>query len=248
MIKLFVNVDHVATVREARKTYEPDPLEAAIIAEKAGAYGITAHLREDRRHVQDDDIRRLKDHITTPLNLEMAAVEEMVTIAIATKPFQVSIVPENRQEITTEGGLNILEQEGHLIEVGHNLKEMDILFSLFIDPDEDQVIAAKRVKADSIELNTGPYSESSGINATTQQLAQLRKAAMQAHELGLRVFAGHGLTIDNVPAIIREVPWIEELNIGHHIISRSIFVGMDQSVRDMIDCIKSKVTLNVDKV
>ena len=241
MIKLFVNVDHVATVREARKTYEPDPLEAAIIAEKAGAYGITAHLREDRRHVQDDDIRRLKNQITTPLNLEMAAVDEMVKIAIATKPFQVSIVPENRQEITTEGGLNILEQEDHLIEVGHKLKERDILFSLFIDPDAHQVKAAKRVKADSIELNTGPYSESSSIDKNTQDLAQLRKAAMQAHELGLRIFAGHGLTIDNVPAIIHNVPWIEELNIGHHIVSRSIYVGMDQSVRNMINCIQDKI-------
>ena len=242
MIKLFVNVDHVATVREARKTYEPDPLEAAIIAEKAGAYGITAHLREDRRHVQDNDIRRLKDQITTPLNLEMAAVDEMIEIAIATKPFQVSIVPENRQEITTEGGLNILEQEDHLIKVGHKLRERDILFSLFIDPDADQVKAAKRVKADSIELNTGPYSESSSsINANAQHLAQLRKAAVQAHDLGLRVFAGHGLTIDNVPAIIRNVPWIEELNIGHHIVSHSIYVGMDQSVRDMVSCIQSKI-------
>ena len=242
MIKLFVNVDHVATVREARKTYEPDPLEAAIIAEKAGAYGITAHLREDRRHMQDNDIRRLKDQITTPLNLEMAAVDEMIKIAIETKPFQVSIVPENRQEITTEGGLNILEQEDHLIEVGHKLKERDILFSLFIDPDAHQVKAAKRVKADSIELNTGPYSESFSINTNAQHLAQLRKAAVQAHELGLRVFAGHGLTIDNVPAIIHNVPWIEELNIGHHIVSRSIYVGMDQSVRDMINCIQGKIT------
>ena len=247
MIKLFVNVDHVATVREARKTYEPDPLEAAIIAEKAGAYGITAHLREDRRHMQDNDIRRLKDQITTPLNLEMAAVDEMVKIAIATKPFQVSIVPENRQEITTEGGLNVLEQEERLIEVGHKLKERDVLFSLFIDPDTDQVKSAKRVKADSIELNTGPYSESSSIDANTQDLAQLRKAAVQAHELGLRVFAGHGLTIDNVPAIIRNVPWIEELNIGHHIISRSIYVGMDQSVRDMINCIKTNIFSNIEK-
>jgi len=238
MIKLFVNVDHVATVREARKTYEPDPLEAAIIAEKAGAYGITAHLREDRRHMQDNDIRRLKNQITTPLNLEMAAVDEMVKIAIATKPFQVSIVPENRQEITTEGGLNILEQEDHLIEVGHKLKERDILFSLFIDPDAHQVKAAKRVKADSIELNTGPYSEASNIDEKSQHLVQLGKAAMQAHDLGLRVFAGHGLTTDNVPAIIHNVPWIEELNIGHHIVSRSIYIGMEQSVKDMINCIQ----------
>ena len=241
MIKLFVNVDHVATVREARKTYEPDPLEAAIIAEKAGAYGITAHLREDRRHMQDNDIRRLKDPISTPLNLEMAAVDEMIKIAIETKPFQVSIVPENRQEIMTEGGLNVLEQEEHLIEVGHKLKQRNILFNLFIDPETDQVKSAKRVKADSIELNTGPYSERSSIAGNGQHLAQLRKAAEQAHDLRLRVFAGHGLTIDNVPAIIRKVPWIEELNIGHHIISRSIYVGMDQSVRDMINCIQSNI-------
>ena len=239
MIKLFVNVDHVATVREARKTYEPDPLKAALLAEKAGAYGITAHLREDRRHVQDDDIRRLKDQITTPLNLEMAAVDEMIRIAIDTKPFQVSIVPEKRQEITTEGGVNILEQEDHLIYVGHRMKEKDILFSLFIDPDADQVEAAKRVRADSIELNTGPYSEASSIDEKSQHLVQLGKAAMQAHDLGLRVFAGHGLTTDNVPAIIHNVPWIEELNIGHHIVSRSIYVGMEQSVKDMINCIQA---------
>ena len=239
MIKLFVNVDHVATVREARKTYEPDPLKAALLAEKAGAYGITAHLREDRRHVQDDDIRRLKDQITTPLNLEMAAVDEMIRIAIDTKPFQVSIVPEKRQEITTEGGVNILEQEDHLIYVGHRMKEKDILFSLFIDPDADQVEAAKRVRADSIELNTGPYSKASSIDAKNQHLVQLGKAAMQAHNLGLRVFAGHGLTTDNVPAIIHNVPWIEELNIGHHIVSRSIYIGMEQSVKDMINCIQA---------
>ena len=241
MIKLFVNVDHVATVREARKTYEPDPLKAALLAEKAGAYGITAHLREDRRHVQDDDIRRLKDQITTPLNLEMAAVDEMIRIAIDTKPFQVSIVPEKRQEITTEGGVNILEQEDHLIYVGHKMKEKDILFSLFIDPDSDQVEAAKKVRADSIELNTGPYSEASSTDEKSQHLVQLGKAAMQAHDLGLRVFAGHGLTTDNVPAIIHNVPWIEELNIGHHIVSRSIYVGMEQSVKDMINCIQGKI-------
>ena len=239
MIKLFVNVDHVATVREARKTYEPDPLKAALLAEKAGAYGITAHLREDRRHVQDDDIRRLKDQITTPLNLEMAAFDEMIRIAIDTKPFQVSIVPEKRQEITTEGGVNILEQEDHLIYVGHKMKEKDILFSLFIDPDSDQVEAAKKVRADSIELNTGPYSEASSTDEKSQHLVQLGKAAMQAHDLGLRVFAGHGLTTDNVPAIIHNVPWIEELNIGHHIVSRSIYIGMEQSVKDMINCIQA---------
>ena len=239
MIKLFVNVDHVATVREARKTFEPNPLTAAILAEKAGAYGITAHLREDRRHMQDDDIRILKDQINTPLNLEMAAVDEMIQIAINTKPFQVSIVPENRQEVTTEGGLNILEQEAHLIEVGNRFRQMGKLFSLFIDPDTDQVNGAKRVKADSIELNTGPYSEVCSGKERTQHLAQLKDAAVKAHEIGLRVFAGHGLTTTNIPAIISNVPWIEELNIGHHIISNAIYVGMEQSVRDTINCIEN---------
>ena len=239
MIKLFVNVDHVATVREARKTYEPDPLQAALLAEKAGVYGITAHLREDRRHVHDDDIRRLKDNIATPLNLEMAAIEEMIKIALEIKPFQVSIVPEKRQEITTEGGLNILEQENHLTDVGQRIKENDILFSLFIDPDSTQVDAAKRVKADSIELNTGPYSEIKEIDAKEQHLDQLKKAAIQAHNLGLRVFAGHGLTKNNVTAIVQNVPWLEELNIGHHIISHSIYVGMEQSVGDMLNSIRA---------
>ena len=241
MIKLFVNVDHVATVREARKTYEPDPLKAALLAEKGGAYGITAHLREDRRHVQDYDIKRLKDLINSPFNLETAAVDEMIKITIDTKPFQVSIVPEKRQEITTEGGLNVLEQEDHLINVGHRVKEKGILFSLFVDPDPVQVEASKRVRADSIELNTGPYSEASNIDEKNQHIVLLEKAATQAHELGLRVFAGHGLTQDNILAIVQNVPWIEEFNIGHHIVSRSIYVGMEQSVKDMIYIIENKM-------
>ena len=243
MIKLFVNIDHVATVREARKTYEPDPLVAALMAEKGGAYGITAHLREDRRHVQDDDIKRLKDQINTPLNLEIAAVEEIVQIAIDTQPYQVSIVPEKRQEITTEGGLNILEQEDHLRLVGDRMREKNILFSLFIDPESAQVKAAKRIRADSIELNTGPYSEEAKNDRKTDHLAQLGKASMEAYDLGLRVFAGHGLTNNNVRAVIQNVPWIEELNIGHHIVSRSIYVGVEQSVKDMISIINIEANL-----
>ena len=234
MIKLFVNIDHVATVREARKTYEPDPLEAALLAEKGGAYGITAHLREDRRHVQDYDIKRLKELINSPLNLEIAAVDEMIKITIDIKPFQVSIVPEKRQEVTTEGGLNVFEQEDHLINVGYRVKEKGILFSLFIDPDPVQVEASKRVRADSIELNTGPYSAASNVDEKKKHIALLEKAAIQAHDYGLRVFAGHGLTQENISAIVHTVPWIEEFNIGHHIVSRSIYVGMEQSVKDMI--------------
>lgn len=243
MIRLYVNVDHVATVREARKTFEPDPLEAALLAERAGAYGITAHLREDRRHVQDDDIKRLKDGISSPLNLEMAAVDEMIKLALDIRPLQVSIVPENRQEITTEGGLNVLEQEGHFTSVGNQIKQKEILFSLFIDPEPNQVEAAKRIGADSIELNTGPYSQASDVDKT-KHLIHLGKAAKRAHNLGLRVFAGHGLTTDNVQAVVKVMPEVEELNIGHHIISRSIYVGMEQSVKEMLNSIQKGVNLD----
>ncbi len=242
MIRLFVNIDHVATVREARKTFEPDPLQAALLAEKAGAHGITAHLREDRRHIQDDDIKRLREGVTTPFNLEMASVDEMVQIALNIRPDQVSLVPEKRQEITTEGGLNILEQERHLSEVGKQIKQKGILFSLFIDPDPAQVIASKRVGADSIEFNTGAYSESANLEEAKGLLARLSQAAKLAHNLGLRVFAGHGLTNDNVQAVAA-IPEIEELNIGHHIVSRSIFVGMEESVKEMLISIKKGVGL-----
>ncbi|MDP6712977.1 MAG: pyridoxine 5'-phosphate synthase, partial [Nitrospinaceae bacterium] len=233
MIRLFVNIDHVATVREARKTLEPDPLQAALLAEKAGAHGITAHLREDRRHIQDDDIKRLREGVTTPFNLEMASVDEMVQIALNIRPDQVSLVPEKRQEITTEGGLNILEQERHLSEAGKQIKQKGILFSLFIDPDPAQVTASKRVGADSIEFNTGAYSESANSEEAKELLARLSQAAKMAHNSGLRVFAGHGLTNDNVQAVVA-IPEIEELNIGHHIVSRSIFVGMEESVKEML--------------
>jgi len=242
MIRLFVNIDHVATVREARKTFEPDPLQAALLAEKAGAHGITAHLREDRRHIQDDDIKRLREGVTTPFNLEMASVDEMVQIALNIRPDQVSLVPEKRQEITTEGGLNILEQERHLSEVGKQIKQKGILFSLFIDPDPAQVIASKRVGADSIEFNTGAYSESANLEEAKGLLARLSQAAKLAHDSGLRVFAGHGLTNDNVQAVAA-IPEIEELNIGHHIVSRSIFVGMEESIKEMLFSIKKGVNL-----
>ena len=236
MVRLYINVDHVATLREARKTHEPDPLQAALLAEKAGAFGITAHLREDRRHMQDDDVRRLKECISIPLNLEMAAVDEMVEIALNLRPFQVSIVPERRQEITTEGGLDVVVQEDHLLEVGNQIKQREILFSLFVDPEPEQIEAAKRVGADSIELNTGPYSALIDNEEAEIQLVHLGEAAKQASDMGLSVFAGHGLTNDNVRAIVA-ISEIEELNIGHHIISRSIYVGMEQSVNEMLKSI-----------
>ncbi len=235
-IRLYVNVDHVATVREARKTTEPDPLQAALMAERAGAFGITIHLREDRRHIQDHDVDRIRQSISSPLNLEMAAVDEMVDIAIRTRPDQVSLVPENRQEITTEGGLDVASQIGDLRQVGESLKKAEILFSLFIDPELRQIEAAKEAGADSIEFNTGQYSEMEESLAIEKELNRLQMASSTAAQMGLRVFAGHGLTNRNVLAIAG-IPEIEELNIGHHIVSRAIFLGFEAAVKEMVQAI-----------
>ena len=237
MTRLFVNVDHVATIREARKTVEPDPLLAAQIAEKAGADGITVHLREDRRHIQDHDVERIRSAIKTPLNLEMAPVEEMVQIALQTRPYQVSLVPEKRQEITTEGGLDVSSQIESLMQMKERLTSNGIRFSLFVDPDPRQIEAAGRVGADSIELNTGAYSELKVEKDVESSLEKIRRSSKLAVELGLRVFAGHGLTNENVQAIAA-VPEIEELNIGHHIVSRAVFFGMEMAVKEMIYSIK----------
>ena len=231
-IRLFVNVDHVATLREARKTVEPDPLMAALLAEKAGADGITVHLREDRRHIQDHDVARIREGIATVLNLEMAATEEMIGIALKTRPYQVSLVPEKRQEITTEGGLNVLSQMDHLKKVRDRLAREDIRFSLFVDPDPRQINAARESGAESIEINTGSYTELKDDVSIRQELESIRMASRHAQELGLRVFAGHGLTADNVGSIAA-VPEIEELNIGHSLVSRSIFYGLEAAIQKM---------------
>ncbi len=233
MTRLFVNVDHVATIREARKTVEPDPILAAQIAEEAGADGITIHLREDRRHIQDHDVDRMGLAIKVPLNLEMAPVEEMIQIALRIRPYQVSLVPEKRQEITTEGGLDVCSQVEALIQMKERLASSGILFSLFVDPDSRQIEAAGRVGADSIEINTGAYSELKVEEDVLGALDKIRRSSSQAVELGLRVFAGHGLTNENVQAIA-SVPEIEELNIGHHIVSRAVFLGMKEAVKEMI--------------
>ncbi len=232
MIRLYVNVDHVATLRQARQTYEPDPLDAALVAEKAGAHGITVHLREDRRHIQDHDLERIRNAVKGPLNLEMAAVDEMIGIAQNLRPYQVSLVPEKRQEVTTEGGLNVIAQEKHLDEVRMKMVDAGILFSLFVDPDFSQIDASFRAGARSIEINTGPYSECKNDQDRETELKKIADGAKHARDQGLRVFAGHGLKVDNVEPIA-VIPEIEELNIGHHLISRSIFVGMEQAVRDM---------------
>jgi len=237
MTRLFVNVDHVATIREARKTVEPDPLLAAQTAQKAGADGITVHLREDRRHIQDHDVERIRAAINIPLNLEMAPVEEMVQIALATRPYQVSLVPEKRQEITTEGGLDVCSQMERLIQIKEKLAESGIRFSLFVDPDPRQIEAASRVGADSVEINTGAYSELKAEADVEAALETIRRSSNQAVGLGLRVFAGHGLTHENVGAIAG-VPEIEELNIGHHIVARAVFLGMEMAVKEMIHSIR----------
>jgi len=238
MTRLFINVDHVATLREARKTVEPDPVIAAQIAERAGADGITLHLREDRRHIQDHDLERIHSAITTPLNLEMAPVEEMVRIALKFRPYQVSLVPEKRQEITTEGGLDVCSQEARLTLLRERFKTEGILFSLFIDADSRQIEAAKRTGAESIEINTGPYSETRGGRETAAELEKIRNAAKEASRLGLRVFAGHGLNNENVTAIAA-IAEIEELNIGHNIIARAVYHGMEKAVKDMLLAIET---------
>jgi pyridoxine 5-phosphate synthase len=233
MATLGVNVDHIATIRQARGGKEPDPVLAAAIAEMAGALGITAHLREDRRHIQDRDIYLLKQTVTTHLNLEMAATEEMIKIAVDVLPFMVTLVPEKRAEVTTEGGLAVREQEKELAKAIETFRNNNVLVSLFIMPDVNEIKSAKRIGATHVELHTGPYSNAPIGPAQAEQLEQVKNAAFFANKLGLHVNAGHGLNYRNVTAIAR-LDCIEELNIGHAIISRGVMVGMDSAVRDMI--------------
>ena len=237
MTRLFVNVDHIATIREARKTQEPDPLKAALMAEKMGADGITVHLREDRRHIQDKDVRIIHNNISTKLNLEMAAIDEMVAISLELKPYQVSLVPEKRQEITTEGGLDVCSQIPELMDIQKKIKNEGILLSLFVDPDINQLEACKEVEADSIEINTGNYSELVASKDVKTELLRIRKASKYASDIGLRVFAGHGLNYDNVKAIVA-IPEVEELNIGHFLVAQSVYVGMESAVKRMIQIIE----------
>ena len=237
MTRLFVNVDHVATIREARRTQEPDPLKAALMAEKMGADGITVHLREDRRHIQDKDLHIIHNNIGTKLNLEMAAVDEMVAISLELKPYQVSLVPEKRQEITTEGGLDVCSQIPELIDIRKRIKNEGILFSLFVDPDINQLDACKEVEADSIEINTGNYSQLVTPKDVETELLRIQKASKYASNMGLRVFAGHGLNYDNVKPIVA-IPEVEELNIGHFLVAQSIYVGMENAVKQMIKIIE----------
>lgn len=243
MLKLGVNIDHVATVREARYRGrgwgEPDPVAAALACESAGAHGITAHLREDRRHIQDRDVWRLRELIKTRLNLEMANAAEIVEIALRLKPDITCLVPERRQEVTTEGGLDVAGSLGPLTETRKGLNGAGIEVSLFIAPDPPQIEAAARCGSQFIELHTGAFAESFGEAARRQEeLDRLIKGAEQAHSLGLRVNAGHGLNYENLPVLLR-VPHLVELNIGHSIVSRSIQTGLAAAVRDMLNLMKS---------
>ncbi len=231
--RLGVNVDHVATVRQARKAAYPDPVTAAALAELAGAGQITIHLREDRRHIQDRDLRVLRDTCQTLLNLEMAATQEMVKIAYEYKPDVVTLVPERREELTTEGGLDVNAQRDGVAKLIKNLKDGDIVVSLFIDPDLDQVRAAHKCNADRVELHTGRYCEARNERERARELSRVLDAAKSAAKLGMGVAAGHGLNYENVRAI-SEIAEIDELNIGHAIIARAVLVGLDRAVREML--------------
>jgi len=238
MLKLGVNIDHVATLRESRyrgrQRGEPDPVEAALICEAAGARGITAHLREDRRHIQDRDIFQLRQALKTRLNLEMAAVPEIISIALHLKPDTVCLVPERRAELTTEGGLDVAADWLALSDMRRQMNDAGIQVSLFISPAPEQVEAAARVGAQFIELNTGAFAENfhrKGQRA--QEIQRLIAAAAQANSLGLRVNAGHGLNYQNLPALL-QAPHLVELNIGHSIISRALVVGLATAVREML--------------
>ncbi len=237
MTRLGVNVDHVATVREARRTQYPDPVTAATIAELAGADGIIVHLREDRRHIQDRDLEILRKTVETKLNLEMAATQEMIKTALDIKPDMVTLVPERREELTTEGGLEVSLNLEAFRKYVHLLQEAELVVSLFIDPDLDQVKAAHRVGADYIEIHTGRYSEARSRTQVEEEFAKIMNAVKMAEKLGLGINAGHGLNYQNVGRIasIRE---IEELNIGHSIIARAVLVGLEQAVREMKELIK----------
>lgn len=239
MLKLGVNIDHVATVREARYrgcgTGEPDPVAAALACEAAGAHGITAHLREDRRHIQDRDVWKLREVINTRLNLEMANTEEIIAIALKLKPDIVCLVPERRQEVTTEGGLEVVANLSALTDTRKRLNDAGIEVSLFISPDQAQIEAAARTGSQFIELHTGAFAEAFADSSKRQlELQRLISAANQAHALGLGVNAGHGLNYDNLRTLC-QVPHLVELNIGHSIVSRAILVGMEKAVRDMLD-------------
>ncbi len=236
MKRLSVNIDHVATLRQARGENQPDPVTAALIAEIAGASGIVSHLREDRRHVQDKDVYLLRKLVKTKLDLEMAASEEIVNIALDVAPELVTLVPERREELTTEGGLDLVSEFGRYKGVIRRFHQKNILVSLFVAPNEKQIKAARKADADFVELHTGEYTNASGSGIEIQ-LTRLRKAAVLARRLGLHVNAGHGLNYTNLKPVAM-IDEIEEYSIGHALISHALFVGMDRAVKEMIEILR----------
>jgi pyridoxine 5-phosphate synthase len=236
-MRLCINIDHIATLREARGGQEPDPVTAAHICELAGAQGIVCHLREDRRHINDRDLRLLRETVKTKLDLEMAAVDEIVKIAIETLPDLVTFVPERRQELTTEGGLDVRGNRHRLHDIIKEMHRHEIEVSLFIDPVAEQVEAAREVEADKIEIHTGEYANARTEREQMELLEIVRGAAKQARELGMGVNAGHGLNYINILPF-RSIQEVEEVSIGHSIVSRAVFVGLERAVREMVELVR----------
>jgi pyridoxine 5-phosphate synthase len=241
MIRLGVNIDHVATLRQARRAAEPDPVHAATLALLGGADGITIHLREDRRHIQDRDVQLLRQVVTNLLNLELSVAEEIVGIACDVKPDQATLVPERREEVTTEGGLDIVVHQAAVAKAMERLQKADIAVSLFIDPDIRQIEIAKVLGAKAIEIQTARYSEAKTHAARQSELNCLQEATEYAKQVGLHVHMGHGLNYENVHAV-SQIPGVEELNIGHSIVSRAVLVGMERAVREMKDAIREALS------
>jgi len=237
MARLGVNIDHVATIRQARRTIEPDPVWAAVLAELGGAHGITVHLREDRRHIQDRDVRVLKDTVQVKLNLEMAAEDGVTKVALDVRPHQCTLVPEKREEITTEGGLDVVGQRKRVARCVDQLLAAGLEVSLFIDPDERQIEASRELGAHAVELHTGRYADATSATDRDRELALIRRAGGLAVERGLHLHMGHGLTYRNVVPIAR-IPDVGELNIGHSIVARAVMVGFTQAVREMRELIE----------
>ncbi|MDX1493552.1 MAG: pyridoxine 5'-phosphate synthase [Longimicrobiales bacterium] len=237
-MRLYVNIDHVATVRQARRTDEPDPVRAAVLAELGGADGITVHLREDRRHIQDRDVRLLAETLRTPMNLELAAASEILELTCELCPAQATLVPEKRQEITTEGGLALTEvaQRKPTEEALRRLTDQGIRTSLFIDPQEEAIRISAELGVDAVELHTGEYANTRGVERQ-EHLDRIRRGAVLARSLGLDVHAGHGLTYENVTPVAA-IAELEELNIGHSIVSRAVFTGLEPAVREMAEIIR----------
>jgi pyridoxine 5-phosphate synthase len=237
MPELGVNIDHVATVRQARRTIEPDPVWGAVLAELGGADGITLHLREDRRHIQDRDLRIMKETVQVPINLELAAEDEMTEIAVDVRPFKATLVPERREEVTTEGGLDVIGTKDRVQKCVDQLHEAGIVVSLFIDPDNAQIDASASLGVDAVELHTGRYADAKSPAEQDHELQELVKAGQHATDCGLALHMGHGLTYRNVTRIAR-IPNVRELNIGHSIIARAIMVGMERAVREMKELVQ----------